>query len=416
MRRFALLAALLLITPAFAGSADDPEVTDPAGDQTGQGPLTDYTSIDVIAAWLDAETAGSFFFNIQAAGDIATGQGQSFSYTLTVDAGGEPIVASATVEGSTVTAGGDADAAEVDGDTLILAVARDTLGVLPGTSITFFVETSGQTLDAAVSSGADRAPDTGNGAPYVVGSQATGVDTDGDGVDDAAELAAGTDPNNADSDGDGISDGDEVAAGTDPKNPDSDGDGLSDGDEVALGTDPNNPDSDGDGVSDGDEANAGTDPNNPDSDGDGLTDGEERDLGTNPLLADSDGDGISDGDEVAAGTDPAVADDQGDLATDEYPLWVWVVLVIVLVLIILLIIFLLTRRKKDDDEEAEDDEAEEKPADDDEEDDDESGFQGITSEYLREGLSDEEIEAAYKRFEEREKRLDEKRRLWEEKS
>ncbi len=43
------------------------------------------------------------------------------------------------------------------------------------------------------------------------------IDTDGDGLGDAAEAELGTDPFNADTDGDGFSDGDEVKLyGTDP--------------------------------------------------------------------------------------------------------------------------------------------------------------------------------------------------------
>ena len=64
------------------------------------------------------------------------------------------------------------------------------------------------------------------------------LDSDGDGLTDAEEVALGTDPNDADSDDDGLSDGEEVALGTDPNDPDSDGDGVSDGEEVFLGTDP----------------------------------------------------------------------------------------------------------------------------------------------------------------------------------
>ena len=165
------------------------------------------------------------------------------------------------------------------------------------------------------------------------------IDSDGDGLSDAEELALGTDPNNPDTDGGGVNDGDEVGAGTDPLNPaddqpaivDSDGDGLSDSEEAALGTDPNNPDTDGEGLTDGDEVNVygtnplnrntdndgindrieivfkGTDPTNPDTDGDGLTDGQEASLsgiGTDPLNPDTDGGGTNDGDEVLAGTNP----------------------------------------------------------------------------------------------------------------
>ena len=60
-------------------------------------------------------------------------------------------------------------------------------------------------------------------------------DSDGDGLDDADELALGTDPFDADTDGDGLTDGLEVAAGTtNPLAADSNGNGCPDGEE-ALG-------------------------------------------------------------------------------------------------------------------------------------------------------------------------------------
>ena len=61
------------------------------------------------------------------------------------------------------------------------------------------------------------------------------VDSDGDGLDDAEEMALGTDPFDADTDGDGLTDGLEVAAGTtNPLTADSNGNGCPDGEE-ALG-------------------------------------------------------------------------------------------------------------------------------------------------------------------------------------
>jgi hypothetical protein len=45
---------------------------------------------------------------------------------------------------------------------------------------------------------------------------ACGVDTDGDGLKDAKEVALGTDPQDRDSDDDGYEDGEEVEAGTNP--------------------------------------------------------------------------------------------------------------------------------------------------------------------------------------------------------
>lgn len=71
------------------------------------------------------------------------------------------------------------------------------------------------------------------------------IDSDGDGLPDAAEANVGTDPLNPDTDGDGRFDADEVATDrlyqTDPTNPDSDGDGADDGTELASGTDPTDP-------------------------------------------------------------------------------------------------------------------------------------------------------------------------------
>ncbi len=152
-----------------------------------------------------------------------------------------------------------------------------------------------------------------------------GWDTDGDGVPDGLEIgltasqafsatwpwlfqadaepATRTDPRKADTDDDGIPDGVEDAnrngkfdAGeTDPANADSDGDGLTDGVE----------DADHDGVVDPGE----TDPRARDTDGDGLSDGEEvLRVHSNPLVIDTDGDGLNDAEEATPGTDGYVTD------------------------------------------------------------------------------------------------------------
>jgi hypothetical protein len=68
------------------------------------------------------------------------------------------------------------------------------------------------------------------------------VDSDGDGLSDAEEIALGTNPQSADTDSDGLTDFDEVKIyGTDPKNPDTDGDGFLDGAEVKAGFNPKGP-------------------------------------------------------------------------------------------------------------------------------------------------------------------------------
>ncbi len=87
-------------------------------------------------------------------------------------------------------------------------------------------------------------------------------DADGDGLDNAGELAQGTHPRLADTDGDGLNDLTEVSdALSDPRDPDSDDDYLNDRDEfIVFGTDLRLADTDGDGVADGDEVVLGADP------------------------------------------------------------------------------------------------------------------------------------------------------------
>ncbi|MBX7106992.1 MAG: hypothetical protein K1X57_23175, partial [Gemmataceae bacterium] len=76
----------------------------------------------------------------------------------------------------------------------------------------------------------------------------------------------------------------EQTLGTNPQNADSDGDGLNDGAEVKqYHTDPNKRDTDGDSLSDGLEVNTyKTDPTKLDSDGDGISDTQEVSLGSDP--------------------------------------------------------------------------------------------------------------------------------------
>ena len=81
-------------------------------------------------------------------------------------------------------------------------------------------------------------PDPGTTPP-----PSANIDSDGDGISDAAEVfITGTDPNKADSDGDGIGDGVEVLYRMNPLDPDMDNDGVSDGQEIVNGTNPFLPD------------------------------------------------------------------------------------------------------------------------------------------------------------------------------
>lgn len=159
---------------------------------------------------------------------------------------------------------------------------------------------------------------------------ATGIDSDGDGLNNNCECMLGTDPGSSDSDGDSLPDGFEDANKncridsneTNPRSADTDGDGVDDGDELRANMNPKALDTDGDGIADGIEYNSCLDPTKTDTDGDGINDDEE-DLNKDgkigicsanprqyeatcaqgeldPCAADSDGDGTPDGEEISA--------------------------------------------------------------------------------------------------------------------
>lgn len=146
-----------------------------------------------------------------------------------------------------------------------------------------------------------------------------GVDSDGDGIWDAYELAYDMDPTSAhdgalDIDGDGLSNYEEFKLGTSILKDDTDDDGLNDGVEIDLGFDPRSydlhlRDSDGDGLSYRAEKDIGTDPHNSDTDGDGFIDSEDAFPLEPSENADFDSDGIGDN------ADP---DDDNDEMPDEW--------------------------------------------------------------------------------------------------
>ena len=174
--------------------------------------------------------------------------------------------------------------------------------------------------------GVDSATDPDDNNPCVPNAAFATCDQDNDGLTNAQEASLGTNPTVADTDGDTINDGAEVTGGSNPLNAcspnansplcDQDNDGLTNSQELTLGTNPTVADTDGDGINDGTEVNGATpsDPLNPcspngtsgscDPDNDGLSNTQEAALGTNPNVADTDGDGINDGTEFTTGSNP----------------------------------------------------------------------------------------------------------------
>ena len=93
-----------------------------------------------------------------------------------------------------------------------------------GTSATLNIAAAGNalgrfTLVATNGQGSSNAFPTLGNSFSVVGLAAATMDSDGDGLSDAQEVAVGSDPFNPDTDGDGFSDAAEVMAGSDPADP-----------------------------------------------------------------------------------------------------------------------------------------------------------------------------------------------------
>ncbi|MGB0653080.1 MAG: hypothetical protein ACPGQL_07745 [Thermoplasmatota archaeon] len=184
-----LLLALLLapIQVAQAGSADDPEITDPSGDQAVValvGPLAPgFEEIDIEAVWLD-ELDEQLRFHVVT---NATFSGSSvLEFNFAIEEGPESVFTStangtayrfaASPEAVDGVAGGNVT---VDGTNVTVTVPRASLNASGGDVLADLVVTGlgfdqGPTgavdllglIDADDASAADRAPDNGTGRPY----------------------------------------------------------------------------------------------------------------------------------------------------------------------------------------------------------------------------------------------------------
>ncbi len=94
------------------------------------------------------------------------------------------------------------------------------------------------TLAETSTAGAISPPPGGSPRKFWRVVETANLDSDGDGLRDADEVAIGSNPFSADTNGDGVSDGVAVSRGWNPAVADTDHDGLKDVDELTLGTSP----------------------------------------------------------------------------------------------------------------------------------------------------------------------------------
>lgn len=109
-RTLVLLFALLLVAPTWAGDASDPELSDPAGDQSetepgpgdelGIGEDHDFADIDLIAAWISEVDDATFTISVQTSADLLANSALLVSFDVTK---GNNSVFNSTADGATIT-------------------------------------------------------------------------------------------------------------------------------------------------------------------------------------------------------------------------------------------------------------------------------------------------------------------------
>ena len=270
----------------------------------GEGP----TLVSVLGGAVDVTTGAGEVVS------LATDQSAALAGELTLTAGAEGAIVVAAVIGPAVPGLATGEAAATTAPAATPVVQAPAASPIAEPPVANETPVAAITPDTAA---ADTTSETAEPVATTV-APASDIDSDGDGLTDAAEAEINSDPASTDTDGDGLTDGDEsLVYGTAVLAPDSDGDGVLDGDEIAQGTDPiaapsgpvpaaaTEGDSDGDGMPDNLEFEIGTDAFDADTDDDGLLDGDEYYVyQTGTLNPDNDGDGVLDGAEIENGTDP----------------------------------------------------------------------------------------------------------------
>lgn len=270
---FGILLLAAFVAPAMAGTQAAPEVTDAADDQTGPGgqktcPNTNacqFRNADVLAAWVDNETADSFQVHIQVSGSAAFTASTQYTWNFRFKAGSTEYAATAVVApgvpnpaggppvvGGTLTFSGVASNGSAGNGQITMTVLKSAIGATSGMQLGSLTADGTGTLagQAAIVVATDRAPDgTAFGSNYTLqggsGSPTAG-DTDADGLNDTWEqqhFGGGSQNATGDPDGDDCNNACEFGSGTDPNNRDTDGDGYSDGEEIAAQTNPKDPNS-----------------------------------------------------------------------------------------------------------------------------------------------------------------------------
>ncbi len=178
---FAVVALLILASPAWAGSESDPEIQDAEGDQQLANGAPDsqgtFASADITAAWVGNQTQDALTLHLRTAQLIRGGsvEGQTtttYTYRIMGQWGNQSLEAGASVVGNPpeVTPLGHASEASANDNHLMLVVPLSQFGAVHGTVLGQLYANSTVHLQATgVLMAGDRAPDADFGRDYVAG-------------------------------------------------------------------------------------------------------------------------------------------------------------------------------------------------------------------------------------------------------